>query len=1012
MFERAYQGAPSLEILNPQSVNPIGLWKVVGSVQRVFDKALRGHVYQLMSNGAQTTLQLPKEDKSKQGLGLVQPCLVLQVFLPQNREKPFAVEVGVTDSSRSRRRLLFSAVAQEAHAPGFQSSAVHVRLPLIGVRRGTWLNLCLDMDSLVRGSFGQVMKSLDSICIHAECRLRRIFTMRSLPQQSEVVGCVADANCECEYEQLTVPTPVSSGTRLEPIPRSQEFPAGVDQHTQLLIGEQVGISAYEMLKGNGERLYSNALSDAPHALLNDFNHDVGKTVEEESEDCGGVTTCRKDVNLEPLLCLSARTLAADRLANALAPLSASNSSADPVGYEEMIRKAGEAREEKNSRSVSDSHVGVLVARQNTMVVETNCDRPDACTLPEAGRNRRAVMVGSDKAGKSATTARPVTRDAHGTKGQGFQAASLSATAPRRKSQRRPGDLSMVQTRNASDPCCRRFPGTGKTTDRSPSNPPSNHRVRQPRPLPLEIGAPRAAREDGSTSAPCSGSSGCGAPPSSARRGRRPGARLPVAQQSAGEKGENESISPTPSAVRRRRELAKQTLHKMAEIYGVHKHASSPKGTDRGTEDNRTPCTRGDEARELQVEDDEAPPPTILSTLEVLPEPSTSICDVSAVLQAAIALAPREPSIGSASRRPHVLDTETYSRFEGTDDGPTTPASSATLASPSRALAAKLEVTDEIIHDEVADLPADAWAFESTVRHHHSCWPPLGARFRGAHAHDNGAWANGDGRGNPTCEARSEECDRGSLPERSQASGSPSTYSPPQRRALLGEGSLEGDRHGDIGRTSVSSVEDSRRIKSSSPPRQSFQRHRPHPISGLEDSLGHRSLVDPSAPSSAPSDSALRNLSDGCTGQEDGVETRKQSFEVLDRLLQQRPFTPPVVPVGKLLRGVYDFGKNIAPSMEFAARDSSLGCSHHQGPPGVLETSAARSKTTHVEVKDRSTSFSTQIYPPETVAPGNEQLLEAIYDPVLDVYYDPVSNKYYERRRDTSDLLDVGNNLTA
>jgi hypothetical protein len=514
MFERAYQGAPSLEILNPQGVNPIGLWKVVGSVQRVFDKALRGHVYQLMSNGAQTMLQLPKEDKSKQGLGLVQPCLVLQVFLPQNRDKPFALEVGVTDNSRSKRRLLFSAAAQEAHAAGCPSGAMQVRLPLNGLRRGTWLNLCLDMDSLVRGSFGQVMKSLDSISVHAECRLRRIFTMRSLPQQSEIVGCVVEANGEGEYEQPAAQMPLASGMRLEPIPRSHEFPAGVDQHTQLLSGEQVGNSTEEMLKE--ERVYSNALPDAPHALQNDYNHDLGKTIEEESEDTGGVTTCRKDVSLEPL------TLnRGDRMTNALAPLTASNHSSEPVSYEEMIRKAGEARDEKNHRAASDSHVAMAAVRQNNMVAETSGDRPEACMLPEAGRHRR-----TDKSAKSDTKARPVTRDALGTKGQNFQAACLGATAPRRKSQRRPGDLSM-QSRNASDPGCRRLPAAAKTLDRSPSNPPSNHRVRQPRPLPLEIGAPRAVREDGATSAPCSGSSGCGAPPSSSRRGRRPVLAYPL-----------------------------------------------------------------------------------------------------------------------------------------------------------------------------------------------------------------------------------------------------------------------------------------------------------------------------------------------------------------------------------------------------------------------------------------------------------------------------------------------------
>lgn len=66
-------------------------------------------------------------------------------------------------------------------------------LELLKVR----FNLCVDLQSLVSGAFEQALslfndifrarqevKSVDGIVIHPECRLRKIFTLRSLPSEA------------------------------------------------------------------------------------------------------------------------------------------------------------------------------------------------------------------------------------------------------------------------------------------------------------------------------------------------------------------------------------------------------------------------------------------------------------------------------------------------------------------------------------------------------------------------------------------------------------------------------------------------------------------------------------------------------------------------------------------------------------------------------------------------------------------------------------------------------------
>eukprot|EP00913_Durusdinium_trenchii_P013864 g13016.t1 len=159
----------SVELLEGGATLP---WKVHPGVERIYDKALKSYVYQLPANGSQAVMQLPRDGKD---LGIVQPYLVFQLFLPQALSNSGGQEL-------RRRWLLLGASTEEAH-----TTMRFARLPLLGLPRGTWFNLCVDLQSLVDGAFGQVVKSVDGIVIHPECRLRKIFTLRSLPNSVEVL---------------------------------------------------------------------------------------------------------------------------------------------------------------------------------------------------------------------------------------------------------------------------------------------------------------------------------------------------------------------------------------------------------------------------------------------------------------------------------------------------------------------------------------------------------------------------------------------------------------------------------------------------------------------------------------------------------------------------------------------------------------------------------------------------------------------------------------------------------
>eukprot|EP00392_Amoebophrya_sp_AT5.2_P000738 g739.t1 len=186
MFDQAYQGGPSFEVLTTQGSNPTAAWRVAPTVQRIYDKNIRGYIYQISSttSGSSSTgpsLQLPKD--ANRSLQLVQPLLCFQLCLCEDgqRDRTFALELGVTDTTKTRRRIAFSHAVKEKSV-----NPLHARFPVVGcteaVPRGRWVNLCLDLPSVLRNAWGPSVqfKSLDLVSISQECKVRKIFTLRTV----------------------------------------------------------------------------------------------------------------------------------------------------------------------------------------------------------------------------------------------------------------------------------------------------------------------------------------------------------------------------------------------------------------------------------------------------------------------------------------------------------------------------------------------------------------------------------------------------------------------------------------------------------------------------------------------------------------------------------------------------------------------------------------------------------------------------------------------------------------
>lgn len=206
-----------------------------------------------------------------------------------------------------------------------------------------------------------------------------------------------------------------------------------------------------------------------------------------------------------------------------------------------------------------------------------------------------------------------------------------------------------------------------------------------------------------------------------------------------------------------------------------------------------------------------------------------------------------------------------------------------------------------------------------------------------------------------------------------------------------------------------SSEELRRIKSLSPPR---RWKRPQPFINL-DREGGGQLVVLSAPSSAPSDahrpldpfghlnepsapSCPRAAGRGSSHSDEAPSDWREPRDGQDAALRlppcdepleadapPRPFTPPVVPVGRLLAGrsgelLRAAGGAMRPTGVVLATSVTAGA-RLKAADGAGAVSAGRAE--------------------EPMEPdvGGGPMARGNYEPVLDICYDPKSNRYYERR---------------
>ena len=177
MFSHCYQSGDSIELYNGHDKSLYSKWKFSGRHSKIFDSTLRNYMH-ILDIGKLSKMELPKSAPSYQNgftkptLGLFQSFIVFQIYLFSSKQ--FSIEIGISNTTKTKRRLLFSTNNQV-----YAISSLHCRIPILNFPIGKWVNFSIDvLDFVSDCSKDLTFRSIDYISLSMSGKVRRIFTMR------------------------------------------------------------------------------------------------------------------------------------------------------------------------------------------------------------------------------------------------------------------------------------------------------------------------------------------------------------------------------------------------------------------------------------------------------------------------------------------------------------------------------------------------------------------------------------------------------------------------------------------------------------------------------------------------------------------------------------------------------------------------------------------------------------------------------------------------------------------
>lgn len=259
MYFNSFQSGRSIELFNPNNKDQISNWKFTGKHYKTYDNLLRCSMYVLGSGGL-SKMQIPK--KPKDNLGIIQSFIVFQLYLFS--PKQFSIEIAISDTKKIKHRLIFSTHLRDKTSHHFSSL-----IPILDLPLGVWVNLSIDVLSFVCDCFKFLtFKSIDGICLSANCKVRKIFTMRNrLISESDYESIIQRAEGEVNESHTC------NDNDMEKIPLSLDMPSRANARSINLnvnkVNDQLKLI---QLKKEADCLLTHVQTASDHKSLIHYNN--------------------------------------------------------------------------------------------------------------------------------------------------------------------------------------------------------------------------------------------------------------------------------------------------------------------------------------------------------------------------------------------------------------------------------------------------------------------------------------------------------------------------------------------------------------------------------------------------------------------------------------------------------------------------------------------------------------------------------------------------------------------
>lgn len=173
MFSHCYQSGNPIELYNGHDKTLFSKWKFSGRNSKIYDSTLKSYMH-ILDIGTLSKMELPKAQRGiAKSLGIFQSYIVFQLYLFTSKQ--FSIEISISDTTRTKRRLIFS-----SNNSDLVFNQLHCRIPILNFPIGKWVNFSIDILSFVSECFKDLtFRSIDYICLSMSGKVREIFTMRS-----------------------------------------------------------------------------------------------------------------------------------------------------------------------------------------------------------------------------------------------------------------------------------------------------------------------------------------------------------------------------------------------------------------------------------------------------------------------------------------------------------------------------------------------------------------------------------------------------------------------------------------------------------------------------------------------------------------------------------------------------------------------------------------------------------------------------------------------------------------